>query len=60
MELKMEIKSNSNNVTINGNIKSVSDFQIIKQYIDSIVNQHKNITINITDSLSITSLLLVI
>ncbi|PHS56737.1 MAG: hypothetical protein COB17_08510 [Sulfurimonas sp.] len=51
----MEIKSNSNNVTINGNIKSVSDFQIIKQYIDSIVNQHKNITINITDSLSITS-----
>jgi len=51
----MEITSSSNTVTITGNIKSISNFSEIKNIVDSVVNQHKNITINIVDSLSITS-----
>jgi len=51
----MDIKVSSNNVTINGNIKSVGDFQIIKQQLDAIIGQYKSFTINIIDSLSITS-----
>ena len=51
----MEISSSSNVVTITGNIKTVSDFQTLKVCLDSVVNQHKNVTINIKDSLSITS-----
>jgi len=51
----MEISAVSNNITILGNIKSVSDFQKLKSCVDGVVNQHKNIVINIKDSLSITS-----
>jgi len=51
----MEISSVSNKITINGNIKSISDFQKIKAHIDTVISQHKNITIDILDSLSITS-----
>jgi len=51
----MEISTSDNIVTIDGNIKSVNDFQSIKESIDSTINKHKYITINIIDSLSITS-----
>jgi len=51
----MEISISSNIITITGNVKSVSNFQELKQNIDSVVSQHKSITINIKDSLSITS-----
>ena len=51
----MQISTSSNIVTINGNIKKVSDFQEIKISIDTVVTQHKSITIHIVDSLSITS-----
>ena len=51
----MKIEISSNTVTIDGNIKSVSDFQAIKQNMDSIVGTHKHIILNIKDSLSITS-----
>lgn len=51
----MEIEISSSTVTITGNIKSVSDFQKIKTEVDNVTNQHKNITINVVDSLSITS-----
>ncbi len=51
----MEILSDLNNVTITGNIKSVSHFSEIKTLVDGVVAQHKNITISIVDSLSITS-----
>ncbi len=51
----MDIKATSSVITITGNIKSISDFAKIKSLIDSITRQHKNITINIVDSLSITS-----
>ncbi|MEA1893520.1 MAG: hypothetical protein U9N33_12545 [Campylobacterota bacterium] len=51
----MELTSTSNSIKITGNIKSVSDFSQIKSLIDGVVMQHQNITIDIVDSLSITS-----
>ncbi len=50
----MEISTSGNTVTINGNIKSVSDYQSIKSTIDALA-MNDSITINITDSISITS-----
>jgi hypothetical protein len=51
----MDIKASSNHVVITGNIKSVLDFQNIKNTIDAVVAQNKVLYINIADSLSITS-----
>jgi len=51
----MKLETSSNNITITGNIKSINDFQSIKQSIDNIVSQHKQINIYVVDSLSITS-----
>ena len=51
----MELEVSSNSLTIRGNIKSVSDFQNIKQTLDSVVSQYKQVDLNILDSLSITS-----
>lgn len=51
----MELQVSSNTVVITGNIKSISDFQEIKRTIDDMITNHKNININIVDSLSITS-----
>lgn len=51
----MELEVSSNTLVIKGNIKSVSDFQNIKQQADSIVALSKTLHVNILDSLSITS-----
>jgi len=51
----MKITTSSNNVTINGNIKSINDFQKIKNHLDEIIINHKTIIINVVNSLSITS-----
>ncbi len=51
----MEILVSGNSITVNGNIKSVSNFQEIKNSLDSLTMQNKSIVINIIDSLSITS-----
>ena len=51
----MDISSSANTVTIVGNIKSISDFQSIKSTIDSIKSSHSAITLDIQDSISITS-----
>ncbi len=51
----MDISSSANRVTITGNIKSVNDFQSIKSTIDSIKDSTSTITIDIQDSISITS-----
>ena len=53
--MKMEIKTSDSTVTINGNIKSIGDFQTIKNTIDSMISTNKNITLDIVDSISITS-----
>ena len=51
----MKITTSSNNITINGNIKSINDFQKIKNHLDEIIINHKTIIINVVNSLSITS-----
>jgi len=51
----MEISTSSNTVTITGNIKSVSDFQSIKNTVDSLTNSNNTIVIDLKDSISITS-----
>ncbi len=51
----MEISVNSNTVTIVGNIKKVSDFQSIKNCIESILLDNNRLTIKVIDSLSLTS-----
>lgn len=51
----MEIKTSNHSVTINGNIKTINDFQNIKKVLDEVVKEHKNIVIDVVDSLSITS-----
>ena len=51
----MNLSTNSNTITISGNIKSIADFQKIKQSTDAIVKTNKNVRIEIIDSLSITS-----
>ena len=51
----MNISSSTNIVTITGNIKSVSDFQDIKSVIDSLKDSTSTITLDIQDSISITS-----
>lgn len=51
----MEISTSSNSVTIIGNIKSISDFQDIKNTFDAVAASNSTILVNIKDSISITS-----
>ncbi len=51
----MDISSSANTVKITGNIKSISDFQSIKSTIDAIKDSTSTITLDIRDSISITS-----
>jgi len=51
----MKIKSSSNIVTIEDNIKSIGDFQKIKSTIDSMIENNSDITLKIVDSISIIS-----
>lgn len=51
----MEIRSAGNQVTIKGNIKSIRDYQQIKETIDSMIDFNKHIVLTIEDSISITS-----
>lgn len=51
----MDISTSSNKITIHGNIKSIGDFQTIKNSIDPVVASNKSIIVDIVDSLSLTS-----
>lgn len=51
----MDISTAGNRITIEGNIKSVGDYQSIKSTIDGVIIQNKTIIIDIKDSISITS-----
>ncbi len=51
----MEITTSANSVSISGNIKSIGDFQTIKNTVDAMVGTNDEIVVNIVDSLSITS-----
>ena len=51
----MEISVSANNVVITGNIKTINDYQQIKESLDKLTQNHKHIIITIQDSISITS-----
>jgi len=51
----MKISINTNIVTINGNIKTIKDFQTIKTGLDTLIEREKNIIIHLVDSMSMTS-----
>ncbi len=51
----MEISSSGRDVLIKGNIKSVGDFQKIKNFIDNLITTNNSLSIHIEDSISITS-----
>jgi hypothetical protein len=51
----MEISTAGSSVIIKGNIKSVSDYQSIKSTLDALIDTNRAITIEIRDSISITS-----
>jgi len=51
----MEISNNGSNVEIEGNIKSLKDFQDIKRLLDNISNPGDFLSIHIKNSISITS-----
>lgn len=51
----MELTTTSDTLSISGNIKSINDFQDIKNRLDSMKTTRKNIVIIIKDSISVTS-----
>lgn len=51
----MEIKKQGSEVIIEGNIKSIGDFQAIKKTLDEIVLHHKSLNIIVKDSISMSS-----
>ena len=51
----MDISVSSNIITLQGNIKSISDYQKIKETMESIIRTHKHVVLNIVDSISIIS-----
>jgi len=51
----MDISVAGRTVTITGNIKSIGDYQTLKDTLERVVANEKSIMINIKDSISITS-----
>ncbi|MDO8453614.1 MAG: hypothetical protein Q7S59_03465 [Sulfurimonas sp.] len=51
----MNISTSSNRIIIDGNIKTIGDFQSIKNSVDSLIASNKSIVIDIKNSLSLTS-----
>ncbi|MDD5373935.1 MAG: hypothetical protein PHO62_10985 [Sulfurimonas sp.] len=54
----MTIEVISNSLTINGNFKTISHFQEIKEVLDRMITTHNVIELNLNDSISITSSLI--
>jgi hypothetical protein len=51
----MNVIVSGNVITIEGNIKSVSDYQSLKASIDGVIDTEDSIVVNIKDSISMTS-----
>lgn len=51
----MEISRIGSSLTIDGNIKSIRDFQEIKKVLDDIISNNSSVNLNIPNSISITS-----
>ena len=51
----MKVEVSNSTLKIVGNIKSIGDFQEIKNALDTMKNTHKSISLSIVDSISMTS-----
>ena len=51
----MKIKKEGNSVVLEGNVKTIGDFQAIKQLLDEMILDASTINIILLDSISITS-----
>lgn len=51
----MEITHRSDDFLIEGNIKTIGDFQAIKQALDTFIKHNTSLTLIIKDSISVTS-----
>ena len=51
----MQLEANGNRVKISGNMKSVMDYKELKTLLDSVSGEHTTITLDVVDSISITS-----
>ncbi len=51
----MTLKADASTLHIEGNIKTISDFQEIKNSLDSMSQREKSISIKVVDSISMTS-----
>jgi len=51
----MKLDISGNKIIIKGNVKSISDFNNIKNAIDSIISMNKYIILELVDSISLTS-----
>lgn len=51
----MEISVSSNTITLSGNIKSIGDYQKVKDTMDDFIKTNKHVIFNIKDSISIIS-----
>lgn len=51
----MKIKKEKQSLSIEGNIKTIGDFQVIKQVLDEMIVDTSTITITLLDSISLTS-----
>ena len=54
----MQLENDSNIISIKGNISSVTEFEAIKQNLETMRTQHKNLVLKIYDSLVINSSLI--
>ena len=54
----MQIDNNNNTISVKGNIASVSDFETIKENLETLKASHSNIVLKIYDSLVINSSLI--
>jgi len=51
----MELNVSGTRVVVKGNVKSISDFNDIKNAVDSIIMTSKHVVIELVDSISLTS-----
>jgi len=51
----MELRVSGNRVVVKGNVKSISDFNDIKNSVDAIISTSKHVVLELVDSISLTS-----
>ncbi len=51
----MDIQISGATLVVSGNIKTIHDYQLLKEKLDEVARDHKRIVLEIKDSISITS-----